>query len=58
MKRVARTGPNEPVVPIPLVVKPIEVELAVRLVAIHDKHIQVAVGIKPIARDAICFTAP
>jgi len=47
MKRIARTDADEPVVAIPRVVKPIEVELAIRLVAIDDEHVRVAVGVKP-----------
>jgi len=57
VKRIARTDTDEPVVPIPRVVKPIEVELAVRLVAIHDEHVRVTVGVKPYTRGAICSIA-
>lgn len=47
MKIVAGANTNEPIAPIPGVVKPIEVELAIRLVAIDDEHIRIAVGIEP-----------
>lgn len=54
MERVARADADKPVVPVPPVVKPVEIELAVRLVAIHDDHIRVAVGVKPYTRSAVC----
>ena len=57
MRRVARADTDEPVVPIPSVVKPIEVELAIRLVAIHDEHVRVALGVKPYTRGAVCSIA-
>lgn len=57
MKKIARTDADEPIVPIPPVVKPVEIELAVRIIAIHDEHILVAVGVLPYARGAICSIA-
>ncbi len=48
MKKVARANADEPVVPVPPVVKPIEVEFAVRLVVIHDENTQVVVGVLPL----------
>lgn len=50
MRIVARADTDEPVVPIPGVVKPIEVELAIRLVAIDDEHIRIAIGVEPICK--------
>jgi len=54
MKKVARADADKPIVPIPPVIKPIEVKLAIHIVAIHNEHIRVAVGVEPNARITIC----
>lgn len=49
MKRVARTTPGEPVVPpIPRVVEPIVVELALRTIPVEHEDVQVAVRVAPL----------
>ena len=50
MRIVAGADADEPVVPIPGVVKPIEVKLANRLVAIDDEHIRIVTGIEPMCK--------
>ncbi len=58
MKKFAGTNTNEPIVPIPPVVKPVEVELTVRTVAIHNENLRIAVGVQPLCAERRLYRHP
>ena len=58
MKEFAGTNTNEPIVPIPPVIKPVEVELAVRIIAIRNEHLRVAIRVQPQCTERHLYRRP